>query len=208
MIISSLVETSGWGTPPVPGGGKMVDEEVVEGLVCQMVESSSASLAIKGAIPCEHLVHFSFQEGHRFQKIIPPGLKLEIGRKLAEWNFLTPLFLHTTHFDAILSLWTAITWKRRTVTPNHIHNRNPECVKTPRVLAPKKFPLKLFGYGALFQKTHFFHHFQCNNGKKVSNQCALRAAFFAWRAPILSWPRIMCSQVRMLEFLEPSREIP
>ena len=166
MIISSLVETSGWGTPPVPGGGKMVDEEVVEGLVCQMVESSSASLAIKGAIPCEHLVHFSFQEGHRFQKIIPPGLKLEIGRKLAEWNFLTPLFLHTTHFDAILSLWTAITWKRRTVTPNHIHNRNPECVKTSRVLAPKKFPLKLFGYGALFQKTHFFIIFSATTEKK------------------------------------------
>ena len=62
----------------------MVDEEVVEGLVCQMVESSSASLAIKGAIPCAHLVHCSFQEGHRFQKIIPPVLKLEIRRKLAE----------------------------------------------------------------------------------------------------------------------------
>ena len=29
-----------------------------------------------------------------------------------------------------------------------------------------------------------------------------RGAFFAWRAPILSWPRIMCSQVRMLKFLE------
>ena len=57
----------------------MVDEEVVEGLVCQMVESSSASLAIKGAIPCAHC---SFQEGHRFQKIIAPGLKLEIGQKL------------------------------------------------------------------------------------------------------------------------------
>ena len=37
---------------------------------------------------------------------------------------------------------------------------------------------------------------------------ASRGAFFAWRAPILSWPRIMCSQVRMLKFLEPSREIP
>ena len=35
-----------------------------------------------------------------------------------------------------------------------------------------------------------------------------RGAFFAWRAPILSWPRIMCSQVRMLKFLEPSREMP
>ena len=35
-----------------------------------------------------------------------------------------------------------------------------------------------------------------------------RGAFFAWRAPILSWPRITCSQVRMLKFLEPSREMP
>ena len=35
-----------------------------------------------------------------------------------------------------------------------------------------------------------------------------RGAFFAWRAPILSWPRIMCSQVRMLKFLEPPREMP
>ena len=34
-----------------------------------------------------------------------------------------------------------------------------------------------------------------------------RGAFFAWRAPILSWPRIMCSQVHMLKFLEPSREM-
>ena len=36
----------------------------------------------------------------------------------------------------------------------------------------------------------------------------IRGAFFAWRAPILSWPRIMCSQVHMLKFLEPSREMP
>ena len=35
-----------------------------------------------------------------------------------------------------------------------------------------------------------------------------RGAFFAWRAPILSWPRITCSQVCMLKFLEPSREMP
>ena len=35
-----------------------------------------------------------------------------------------------------------------------------------------------------------------------------RGAFFAWRAPILSWPRIMWSQVHVLKFLEPSREMP
>ena len=34
-----------------------------------------------------------------------------------------------------------------------------------------------------------------------------RGAFFAWRAHILSWPRIMCSQVRMLKFLESSWEM-
>ena len=39
-----------------------------------------------------------------------------------------------------------------------------------------------------------------------SGICLTRGAFFAWRALILSWPRIMCSQVRMLTFLEPSRE--
>ena len=40
------------------------------------------------------------------------------------------------------------------------------------------------------------------------SQSTSRGAFFAWRAPLLSWPRIMCSQVRMLKFLEPSREMP
>ena len=35
-----------------------------------------------------------------------------------------------------------------------------------------------------------------------------RGAFFAWRAPILSWLKIMCSQLHMLKLLEPSREMP
>ena len=35
-----------------------------------------------------------------------------------------------------------------------------------------------------------------------------RGTFFAWRTPFLSWPRIMCSQMRMLKFLEPSQEMP
>ena len=54
-----------------------------------------------------------------------------------------------------------------------------------------------------FIKTFFLHIIW------VSKRCTgCRGAFFAWRAPILSWPRIMCSQVRMLKFLEPSREMP
>ena len=55
---------------------------------------------------------------------------------------------------------------------------------------------KIFGKLALPAET-FWKAFLC-----------ARAAFFAWRAPILSWPRIMCSQVRMSKFLEPSREMP
>ena len=35
-----------------------------------------------------------------------------------------------------------------------------------------------------------------------------RGAFFAWRAPILSWPRIMCSQMHILKCLELLREMP
>ena len=35
----------------------------------------------------------------------------------------------------------------------------------------------------------------------------IRGAFFVWCAPIMSWPRIMCSQVRMLKFLKPPREM-
>ena len=35
----------------------------------------------------------------------------------------------------------------------------------------------------------------------------IRGAFFVWCAPIVSWQRIMCSQVRMLKFLKPSREM-
>ena len=35
-----------------------------------------------------------------------------------------------------------------------------------------------------------------------------RGEFFVWRAPNGSWPRIMCSQVGMLKFLEPWREMP
>ena len=47
-------------------------------------------------------------------------------------------------------------------------------------------------------------------GVYLSSYIALlsRGAFFAWRVPILSWPRIMCSQVHMLKFWEPSREMP
>ena len=67
---------------------------------------------------------------------------------------------------------------------------------------------------------NFFTRPTCNGSKRPSAMLSIkhdqvqfrvsnaRGAFFAWRAPILSWPRIICSQVRMLEFLEPSQEMP
>ena len=76
-----------------------------------------------------------------------------------------------------------------------------------------------FGY-------HFYHFYHKDIAPHFAVQCTVharevmlehgclyifakgRGAFFVWRAPILSWPRIMCSQVRMLKFLEPSREMP
>ena len=56
-----------------------------------------------------------------------------------------------------------------------------------------------------WQSANFYHH---QLWKIIFNVSCTRGAFFAWRAPILSWPRIMCSQVCILKFLEPSREIP
>ena len=55
--------------------------------------------------------------------------------------------------------------------------------------------------------SHQYHHHHSENNN-ISRLIFIRGAFFAWRAPILSWPRIMCSQVHMLKFLEPSREMP
>ena len=38
----------------------------------------------------------------------------------------------------------------------------------------------------------------CQTSKNNFDKSMYRGAFFVWRAPILSWPRIMCSQVRMI----------
>ena len=51
-------------------------------------------------------------------------------------------------------------------------------------------------------------HSTRNVFKIYLEMCNSGGAFFAWRAPIVIWPRIMCSQVPMLKFLEPSREMP
>ena len=43
------------------------------------------------------------------------------------------------------SLWAAATSKRRLGHPNRLHFLNPECVRIPWIVAPKKFPLKFSG---------------------------------------------------------------
>ena len=41
----------------------------------------------------------------------------------------------------------------------HIHFLNPECVRIPWVFAQKNFPVKIFGYGAIYEKVQFFTDF-------------------------------------------------
>ena len=50
MMISSLVETGGWGTPLIPGGGNKVVKVVVESVARELV-GKPASLA-EGVILC------------------------------------------------------------------------------------------------------------------------------------------------------------
>ena len=52
------------------------------------------------------------------------------------------------------------------VTTFHIHFLNPECVRIPWVPDPKNFPLKIFGYGAIYKKVPFFTDFSCRLQKK------------------------------------------
>ena len=48
---------------------------------------------------------------------------------------------------------------------------NPECV--PWVWPQRKFPLKIFGYGAFYQKKSLFRQFPCTHIKNVAGSCAL-----------------------------------
>ena len=43
----------------------------------------------------------------------------------------------------------------------HTHFLNSEGVRILWVLAPKNFPLKIFGYGAIYEKVPFFTDFSC-----------------------------------------------
>ena len=65
--------------------------------------------------------------------------------------------------------------------------------------------LYLYPTTSFLSSIHFFH-------KSIIYPLTLSlshnsGAFFVWPALILNWPRIMCSRVRMLKFLELSREM-
>ena len=78
-----------------------------------------------------------------------------------------------------------------------------------RVLLPRLVDLQyLTGQQCNGGLAQSFQHFHSEHLPFCICMYSTTGAFFAWRAPILSWPRIMCSQVRMLKFLEPSREMP
>ena len=61
----------------------------------------------------------------------------------------------------------------------HIHFLNPECVTIPWYLPQKIFPLKIFGYGAIYKKFPFFTNFHVPLVKKTVG--LLRTQFWCHR---------------------------
>ena len=70
----------------------------------------------------------------------------------------TYLFLLATRISPASPNFGQAKQGQKFVVPTfHIHFLNPECVTIPWVLAPKNFPLKIFGYGEwLIYKTRQF----------------------------------------------------
>ena len=72
------------------------------------------------------------------------------GRKVLGNTYL--FLLATRVLPASPNFENAKQGQKNLLTPFHIqHILNPECVRIPRVLAPKNFPLKIFGYGAMYK---------------------------------------------------------
>ena len=89
------------------------------------------------------------------------SLKAQIWKFWEIHLFWTPHnFAYGPHFVALTQLWPTKTWYKTCCT--HLSNTfwNPECKRIPLGLPPKNFPLKIFGYGAFYQKNHFFDDFR------------------------------------------------
>ena len=76
-------------------------------------------------------------------------------------------FAGNSRSTGISQLRAGKTGQKFVVPTFHIHFLNPECVRIPWVLAPKKiFPLKIFGYRAIYKKFPFFTNFHVALVKK------------------------------------------
>ena len=83
-----------------------------------------------------------------------------------------------------------------------IHFLNPECVRIPWVLAPKKFPLNFFGYGAFYQKNHFLTNFCVPSGKKCCGtaSCVLNFDTADLKRPSkVRYPRFVSTKISDFE---------
>ena len=69
--------------------------------------------------------------------------------------------------------WAAVTSKRRLGHPNWLYLLNPEYVRTPWELAPKKFAIENFRVWSVLPKNHFLPNFRVPTEKKVAGSCAL-----------------------------------
>ena len=78
-------------------------------------------------------------------------------------------FFNTTVYWPMTSFWTAVTSKQRFGHQNRLHILNPECVRIPRVVAPKNFPLENFRVRSVLpKKNHFFVNFRAHTLQKCS----------------------------------------
>ena len=73
-----------------------------------------------------------------------------------------PIFAGNSRSTGISQLWAGKTGSKKSA-PFHIHILNPECIRTPLVLASKKFSLngmerftKMFHFSRIFVSAHDF----------------------------------------------------
>ena len=137
------------------------------------------------------------------------------------WSPALDIYLHKRGISSWISLWSHYHHLFKEVNKLVIH-KNDKLLRRRIALLKISFKTYFRFTKAVRLQSDLFT--KCNaltNAWKLINvnpflvnffldkyQVWNRGAFFAWRAPILSWPRIMCSQVRVLNFLEPSRKIP
>ena len=89
-------------------------------------------------------------------------------RKFKEIRFFaTPhVFANGPHVIALTRLWATKTRSKKLCTPLSYRFFNLKCVRIPLLLVPNFFPLKIFGYRAIYEKVPFFTDFLVCTKKK------------------------------------------